>query len=228
MLLTRRRRVMTSPKKHGKRQRQRGTQYCCVVGCHKSLANVKGCAPQIKFYRFPGKAWETERRKAWIAAVRRKNDDGSDWVPNSSSRICSTHFVANCKSSIQTHPSYVPSIFHPPPYQKKAPNEERHRRWKKRLEAAVACSPCTVERASMTEVQEAGEDVPRLHDADDSGLLILAEVAVEAANVEPQTADQGTQTEVCFCGGNSLPFPSPSACGQSKCTQATQPADKKT
>ncbi|XP_075741701.1 uncharacterized protein LOC119178481 isoform X3 [Rhipicephalus microplus] len=48
-----------------------GTQYCCVVECHNSLENTKGRYPPVKFYRFPGKWYEAERREAWKAAVRR-------------------------------------------------------------------------------------------------------------------------------------------------------------
>ncbi|KAL1472625.1 hypothetical protein MTO96_022906 [Rhipicephalus appendiculatus] len=41
-------------------------RYCCVKGCH----NHEG-QPGIKFYRFPGRSYEIDRRKKWIAAVRR-------------------------------------------------------------------------------------------------------------------------------------------------------------
>ncbi|KAL1457355.1 hypothetical protein MTO96_043499 [Rhipicephalus appendiculatus] len=43
-------------------------RYCCVKGCH----NHEG-QPGIKFYRFPGRSYEINRRKKWIAAVRRVN-----------------------------------------------------------------------------------------------------------------------------------------------------------
>uniref|UniRef100_L7LVV9 THAP-type domain-containing protein n=1 Tax=Rhipicephalus pulchellus TaxID=72859 RepID=L7LVV9_RHIPC len=41
-------------------------RYCCVKDCH----NHEG-QPGIKFYRFPGRPYEINRRNKWIAAVRR-------------------------------------------------------------------------------------------------------------------------------------------------------------
>ncbi|XP_065282697.2 uncharacterized protein [Dermacentor albipictus] len=112
--------------------RKGGTQYCCVVDCHNSLENTKGRTPPVKFYRFPGKWYEKGRRQAWITAVRRVNADDTPWEPSKSTRICSTHFVGNCKSDLMEHPSYIPTIF-PPVYRKKAPDRERAERWERRL-----------------------------------------------------------------------------------------------
>ncbi|XP_072142657.1 uncharacterized protein [Dermacentor andersoni] len=105
-----------------------GTQYCCVVQCHNSLQNTKGRHPPVKFYRFPAKWYETKRREAWIAAVRRVNPDKTPWEPTKTSRICSDHFVGNCKRDVSQHPSYVPTIF-PSVYQKKRANLVRAERW---------------------------------------------------------------------------------------------------
>ncbi|KAL1445713.1 hypothetical protein MTO96_029051 [Rhipicephalus appendiculatus] len=44
-------------------------RYCCVKDCH----NHEG-QPGIKFYRFPGRSCQIDRRKKWIAAVRRVNE----------------------------------------------------------------------------------------------------------------------------------------------------------
>ncbi|KAH9379713.1 hypothetical protein HPB48_009120 [Haemaphysalis longicornis] len=54
------------------KRKRPGSKYCCVVGCHNSVANTKGKEPIVKFYSFPGKWYETDRREAWIRAVRRK------------------------------------------------------------------------------------------------------------------------------------------------------------
>ncbi|XP_077558070.1 peroxynitrite isomerase THAP4-like [Haemaphysalis longicornis] len=93
--------TMKSGRKASKRR------YCCVKDCH----NREGL-PGIRLYRFHGRPWEEQRRKKWILAVRRVNQsDGSEWTPNSSSRICSSHFVNGQKSNISTHPSYNPTVF---------------------------------------------------------------------------------------------------------------------
>ncbi|XP_064475415.1 uncharacterized protein LOC135389282 [Ornithodoros turicata] len=81
--------------------------YCCIVGC----SNNQGINPTLKFYRFPSRPYERDRRQRWIQAVRRENEDGSPWQPNKGSRVCSVHFVGRVKSDIERHPAYVPSIF---------------------------------------------------------------------------------------------------------------------
>ncbi|XP_077489555.1 THAP domain-containing protein 11-like [Amblyomma americanum] len=95
-----------------------GSTYCCVYKCHNSYKNTSGQVPRIKFYRFPWRPYETEKRERWIQAVRRASPDGKPWQPvRHETRICSAHFVGNEKSSIASHPAYVPTIF-PPSYGK--------------------------------------------------------------------------------------------------------------
>ncbi|KAH6942718.1 hypothetical protein HPB50_009543 [Hyalomma asiaticum] len=113
---------MSCPENYSPRARKatrKGAKYCCVVDCHNSFYNVEGRDPPVKFYRFPGKWYERERRRAWTEAVRRVNPDGTPWQPKENSRICSVHFVGNRKSDILHHPAYVPTIF-PPVYHKQA------------------------------------------------------------------------------------------------------------
>ncbi|CAN7975974.1 unnamed protein product, partial [Ixodes persulcatus] len=117
------------------RQRNVSTRYCCVVGCSNNLR--ERTSKSLHFYRFPGKAYETQRRQAWITAVCRQNEDGSKWSPSPATRICSAHFVDNCKNDAEAHPSYIPTIF-PPVYKKKAPNVERAKRMLKR---SSRCQP---------------------------------------------------------------------------------------
>ncbi|XP_070384520.1 THAP domain-containing protein 6-like isoform X2 [Dermacentor albipictus] len=88
-------------------------RYCCIKDCH----NCEG-DDAIKFYRFPSRPLEANRRLKWIVAVRRVNgDDPSHWSPNNNTRICSRHFVNEEKSNMENHPGYLPTIF-PPVYKK--------------------------------------------------------------------------------------------------------------
>ena len=73
---------------------------CCTVGYTRRY--FKGCG--FQFYRFPR---DSERRSKWIAAVKRK-----DWQPTEYSWICSSHFVGGKKSNDPQSPAYIPSLFH--------------------------------------------------------------------------------------------------------------------
>ena len=59
---------------------------CAAVGC----SNRADPGTAVKFYKFPV---ADERRKLWVAAMRREN-----WKPTA--RICSDHFVGAEKSTI--------------------------------------------------------------------------------------------------------------------------------
>lgn len=80
---------------------------CCVVGCSNTHKN----SPGTHFYKFPALLHERERRRRWIAAVRRIREDGSPWEPTKNSRICSQHFLNGKRSNDPRNPAYVPTIF---------------------------------------------------------------------------------------------------------------------
>ena len=56
---------------------------CCAINCTNRHSKKKG----PKFYRFPK---DPERRRRWVAAIRREG-----WQPNDGSRICGAHFVSS-------------------------------------------------------------------------------------------------------------------------------------
>ncbi|CAN7984960.1 unnamed protein product [Ixodes hexagonus] len=121
---------------------------CCVVGCHSTYKN----SPGTKFYGFPGKSYEAERRATWVRLVRRCNDDGTAWTPTKNSKICSKHFVGNEKREEQAHQSYSPSIF-PSVYKKRVGLgiAERHERPHKRdTQQAVATPRRSANQADVT------------------------------------------------------------------------------
>ena len=101
---------------------------CCVVGCHCTYPRDR---ESVKFFSFSTK--NLEQREQWIAAVKRKNPDGSLWLPKKQTKICSKHFITDKPNPTRTHPDYVPSIF--PTQHKKAKKEsdlKRQERFMKR------------------------------------------------------------------------------------------------
>ncbi|XP_064472387.1 uncharacterized protein LOC135386403 [Ornithodoros turicata] len=177
------------------KRRKPGTVYCCVVNCHNNVDSAKRVDTPITFHSFPGKWYETARREAWITAVRRKDPDGSPWQPTKKTRICSAHFVDNCVSNIEGHPSYVPTIF-PPVYRKKAPDAGRHKRWMQRKHNAVHSLQKTCQGMLTTDTPEPSA-LPDEHDqerSEDEQLDILADIASAAPRL-PTYRDVGTETE---------------------------------
>lgn len=165
--------------------RKTGTQYCCVVQCHNSLENTKGRHPPVKFYRFPGKWYETKRREAWIAAVRRVNPDKTPWEPTKTSRICSDHFVGNCKRDVTRHPSYIPTIF-PSVYQKKEANLVRAERWEQHL-LEQQCSRLSPRKEATTEHM--------LADSSNAGLEHVDIAEHHTGPTLPELAEMSIKTE---------------------------------
>ena len=90
-----------------------GGSNCVVTGCSNSTIRIykwraepctihegqsrKECGcwtdPSYKLYCFPNLLRNNDKRKRWIAALRRVNKDKSAWKPCSSDRVCSKHFV---------------------------------------------------------------------------------------------------------------------------------------
>ncbi|KAJ8665153.1 hypothetical protein QAD02_006815 [Eretmocerus hayati] len=81
---------------------------CCVVNCTND-----GRDSRHLFFSFPMSKSKSDQIALLIAAMKRKNADGSPWVPKPHHRICSAHFIGNDKSSDERSPSYVATI--PPP-----------------------------------------------------------------------------------------------------------------
>ncbi|KAH7970806.1 hypothetical protein HPB49_015759 [Dermacentor silvarum] len=66
--------------------------------------------------------------------------DGTQWIPNTNSRICSRHFVGNSRNESSRHPSYVPTIF-PAAYNRKALDQDRGQRVRDGTVGAPAKQP---------------------------------------------------------------------------------------
>ena len=78
---------------------------CAVVGCARH--HVKGMKIGFYFYHFPQ---DGEKRRVWIAALQRKNPDGSDWIPGEGDRVCGDHFTTGDPHKDPSHLDYVSSV----------------------------------------------------------------------------------------------------------------------
>ncbi|XP_066596614.1 uncharacterized protein [Prorops nasuta] len=86
---------------------KKSSRVCCVVGCTSRDSRN----PDVKFYSFPGRPWETEHRKKWVISVRRLDVKGKLWQPNKNSKICSLHFEGGKRSEDPRQTAYYPTIF---------------------------------------------------------------------------------------------------------------------
>ena len=83
----------------------KGGHGCCAVDCH----NKTGTEKKISFFHVVRS--NKFQQDMWIQAIKRRNKDGSDWVPTASTRICGVHFRLGQPSSDSNHPDFVPSKF---------------------------------------------------------------------------------------------------------------------
>ena len=101
-----------------------GGSNCAVSGCINSTARIykwraepcpiheeqtrKECGcwlnPPYKLYCFPSELRNSDKRKKWVAALKRINKDKS-WKPCSSDRVCSEHFADGIPTSAHPDPS---------------------------------------------------------------------------------------------------------------------------
>ncbi|XP_015118188.1 THAP domain-containing protein 11 [Diachasma alloeum] len=163
----------------------RSKRNCCLVGC----SNSEFRNPELHFYGFPGKSYETEREEKWIAAVKRQRPDGKPWTPNKNSRICSAHFVGGKKSNNMHDISYYPTIF-PAVYNRKPPNEERIERLKNRNARSNGVKPLSKCDAKV------GNDSIEVEPEEEFGEEVnqeLEKIAVETSSVGIQTDPMNEQ-----------------------------------
>ena len=124
---------------------------CVAFGC--SNRSVKGSG--LTFYRFPA---NVERRKKWIAAVRREK-----WTPTKHSWLCSSHFISGSKSDDPLNPDY------PVKRRKRLQLQQFCRRKKAHLSRAEATSHATLVSGSSEaqlgpQAQVHCEPEPEVHD----------------------------------------------------------------
>ena len=87
-----------------------GHRHCAVLGCtnsrkklnklSKMLCSIHSCAklscecsPAFILYPFPTESKDKDRKYRWARLIKRQNKNGSMWLPNKLSRVCSKHFI---------------------------------------------------------------------------------------------------------------------------------------
>ena len=83
----------------------KGGHGCCAVDCH----NKTGTGKNLSFFHVIKS--NKVQQDMWIQAIKRKNPDGSAWVPTASTKICGAHFTLGRPSSDPNHPDFVPKKF---------------------------------------------------------------------------------------------------------------------
>ncbi|XP_037292119.2 zinc finger protein 532 isoform X2 [Rhipicephalus microplus] len=85
---------------------------CCVLGCSASYESTDESGEKVRFYAFPAKHYDAERKNKWIDNIRlARNDVNGVWSPSKNSRVCSKHFVGNVKGEDPRELNYIPTIF---------------------------------------------------------------------------------------------------------------------
>jgi hypothetical protein len=79
--------------------------YCCVVGCPSIQSR-----DMMSFHSFPFKRNPTQA-ELWKQILDRENDNGSEWQPTDSHKICGKHFLNGRPGWNKFESDYYPSIF---------------------------------------------------------------------------------------------------------------------
>ena len=77
---------------------------CCVRNC-----NNKEGLDIVRFFKIIRQ--DKAQTEKWIQAIKRKNTDGTLWMPTKNNKICSEHFQSGRPSNDVNHPDYIPSKF---------------------------------------------------------------------------------------------------------------------
>ena len=142
---------------------------CVAVGC----ANRSKKGSKLSFYRFPA---DVDRRQKWIAAVKRKS-----WQPSEYSWICSAHFISGRKSDDSLSPDYVPSVF------EHVPSPEKRRKVRD-LKAYCRRKKVRASRLRNSRIEKDSEAATSLHEMSDSQHTVAIQTEPVSTNcVETQT-----------------------------------------
>ena len=84
---------------------KKSRHYCVVPSCKTNTLDES-----LKFFRVIHKK-NTELTKQWVAAINRKNNNGTPWSPSENSRICHRHFENGEPDPKFGQPNSIPTLF---------------------------------------------------------------------------------------------------------------------
>ena len=77
--------------------------------CRVPNCNNKEGLDIVRFFKIIRQ--DKAQTEKWIQAIKRKNTDGTLWMPTKNNKICSEHFQSGRPSNDVNHPDYIPSKF---------------------------------------------------------------------------------------------------------------------
>ena len=89
-----------------KKKKPSGGITCCVPGCQNNSLKHR----HLSFYVIPK---EEELRKRWLHKISRMRESNKKFVPTSTHRVCSEHFVGGKKTYMNNVPTIVPKTIKP-------------------------------------------------------------------------------------------------------------------
>uniref|UniRef100_A0A131YPN6 Transcriptional repressor salm n=1 Tax=Rhipicephalus appendiculatus TaxID=34631 RepID=A0A131YPN6_RHIAP len=85
---------------------------CCVLGCSATYESTDESGEKVRFFGFPTRQYDVERKNKWIDNIRlARKDVNGVWSPSKNSKVCSKHFVGNVKGEDPREVNYIPTIF---------------------------------------------------------------------------------------------------------------------
>ena len=153
----------------GRNNEESKSKYWCVVpGCTSD--SRKKCKPDkypwmqnVSFEPFPTKKKEPKLRAKWVTMIRRP----LGYEPLSHHRVCSRHFVGNCRSD--SHP--IPELFPWNDYKSESSSRSSQSITKREQKSSTSFSGESVSRSMST--QEQSDNHTSCHVLKDFGNLYL-------------------------------------------------------
>ena len=168
------------------------TQHCDIHGCNKGT-NRCVCPQPFDLLPFPTRARSPERRKAWIAKLKRvdPNDPKKPWEPTKNSRVCSWHFVPGevvLTLKLGYSASATPATKRKPPKNRTTETPSKKPRSQKLL--GTPCEPSRTYGSSEQHLQAEPLDVQEPESDGDSSEILSALECLQCDELIGKLADK--------------------------------------
>ena len=147
-----------------------------VVSCSVECASRYTKGSGIGFFQFPR---DPARRCLWVSAIRRRNTDGSAWVPSKWDRLCGRHFQSGRPHQEAAHPDFAPNVYLGYPTSSTSVRETSHLE-----EAGLASSESPLAGPRVRRFERASERCRRAAQQEHESERTRVEMANMCAEVE--------------------------------------------